>query len=859
MRDFMQACLTARRQQCVSNGANEISRQRYGLILVLSLLAVTGCGRNVAGTEFLSSPSSPVSPVSTPTPAVSAVSLACSAPTVGPDGTTQCNATVQGTEVYTSAVSWSASAGAINSNGLLTAPPSPGTITVTATSIEDPTKSASANVTVQTPQASAPIITFIAAGCHPSTVAPNATSQCDATVQGTGSFSSAVRWSASEGAIDANGIFTAPAATGSVMVTATSVQDSTKFATATVAVSAQPAPSSVTAVVLACNPSPVDTNASSQCSATVQGMGDYDPAVQWFASAGSIDANGRFTAPASPGIVKIIAASKQDPTKSASASLSVQPTGTTPAPPVITSLAAVCNPSAVKPNATSQCVASVQGTGSYSSAVNWSASAGSIGPNGGFTAPASTGTVTVTATSQQDTTKSAKTLIAISTQSVPSSITSVLSNCSPSSIATGASSQCSATVQGTGSYNSAVKWFVNAGSINANGLFLAPASAGNVVITATSLQDTSKFGSTNVTVQPAPPAISSVGVACNSSTLAPGATSLCIAAVQGIGAYSSSVRWSASAGSINSNGLFSAPSSSGTVTITATSIEDGSKSGSAAITVQPQQPPTLQSRHVVIVMEENESYSTVIGSGSSWPNLNNLAANGAQPTNYYADTHPSIGNYLMLTTGQVLTNDDNSTTVWNVDNLARRMLAGGVSFRIYAEGISQGYLGGNTGAYLLRHNPFALLSDIADSSQVANQHLFPFTQFAADVAGGTLPEFSFIVPDVNDDAHNGTPQQADAWLQTQVVAPLSGYSAFGPGGDGVLFVTFDEAATSDSSYGGGHVASVLWGPAVKVGYTQTSSTVYQHQSELRTVMELLGLPNPPGAAASAPAMTEFFK
>ena len=858
MRDFMQACLTARRRQCFSNRPYQINLQRYELILVMSLLAVTGCGRNVAGTEFLSSPSSPVSPVSTTTPAVTAVSLACSAPIVGPDGTTQCNATVQGAEVYTSAVSWSASAGAINSNGLLTAPSSPGTITVTATSIEDPTKSASANVTVQTPPASAAVITSIAAGCHPSTVAPNATSQCDATVQGTGSYNSAVRWSASDGTIGANGIFTAPAATGSVMVTATSVQDSTKFATTTVAVSAQPAPSSVTAVVLACNPSSVDTNASSQCSATVQGTGDYDPTVQWFASAGSIDANGRFTAPASAGIVKIIAASKQDPTKSASASLSVQPTGT-PAPPVITSLVAACNPAAVKPNATSQCVASVQGTGSYSSAVNWSASAGSIGPNGVFTAPASTGTVTVTATSQQDTTKSTKTLIAISTQSAPSSITAVLSNCSPSSVATGASSQCSATVQGTGSYNSAVKWSVNAGSINANGLFLAPASAANIVITATSLQDTSKSGSATVTVQTPTPSIHSVAITCNSSALAPGATSQCAAAVQGTGAYSASVRWSASAGSINSNGLFSAPSSSGTVTITATSIEDGSKSGSAAITVQPQQAPTLQSRHVVIVMEENESYSTVIGSGSPWANLNNLAANGAQPTNYYADTHPSIGNYLMLTTGQVLTNNDNSTTVWNVDNLARRMLAGGVSFRIYAEGTSQGYVGGNTGAYLLRHNPFALLSDIADSSQVANQHLFPFTQFAADVAGGTLPEFSFIVPDVNDDAHNGTPQQADAWLQTQVVAPLSGYSAFGPGGDGVLFVTFDEAATNDSSYGGGHVASVLWGPAVKVGYTQISSTVYQHQSELRTVMELLGLPNPPGAAASAPLMTEFFK
>jgi acid phosphatase len=258
-----------------------------------------------------------------------------------------------------------------------------------------------------------------------------------------------------------------------------------------------------------------------------------------------------------------------------------------------------------------------------------------------------------------------------------------------------------------------------------------------------------------------------------------------------------------------------------------------------------------------MVMEENQSYATVVGN-SAWPNLNHLISNGALATNYYANSHPSIGNYFMLTTGQLLTTDDNSTQVWNVDNLARRMLAAGIPFRIYAEGITQGYVGGNTGAYLIRHNPFAMLSDIAGNPQVANQSIWPFSQFATDLANGTLPEFSFVVPDVNDDAHNGTPQQADSWLQTNIVNRLANYPAFAPGGDGVLIVGFDEAATSDATHGGGHVAAVFWGPIAKVGYTQTSSTLYQHQSTLRTVMDVLGLPNPPGAAATAPPMSEFF-
>jgi phosphatidylinositol-3-phosphatase len=258
-------------------------------------------------------------------------------------------------------------------------------------------------------------------------------------------------------------------------------------------------------------------------------------------------------------------------------------------------------------------------------------------------------------------------------------------------------------------------------------------------------------------------------------------------------------------------------------------------------------------------MEENQTYSTVVGDTGNWPNLNSLIDNGALPTNYYANTHPSIGNYFMLTTGQILTNNDSSTTVWNVDNMARQMLAAGVSFRVYAEGIHRGYVGGSTGLYLVRHNPFALLSDIADNPKVANATIWPFSQFATDLANGTLPQFSFIVPDIDDDAHSASAHRADAWLQSNVVGPLSGDSAFQPSGDGLLIVDFDEAATSDTRHGGGQVSPVFWGPNVKSGFTQASGTIYQHQSMLRTMMQALQLSNPPGAAATAPQMTEFFK
>ncbi len=72
------------------------------------------------------------------------------------------------------------------------------------------------------------------------------------------------------------------------------------------------------------------------------------------------------------------------------------------------------------------------------------------------------------------------------------------------------------------------------------------------------------------------------------------------------------------------------------------------------ISAPPQTSPTSQFGHVFIVMEENHSYSSVIGN-PSMPYLNGLANQYGLATNYFANTHPSIGNYFMLTTGQIIT------------------------------------------------------------------------------------------------------------------------------------------------------------------------------------------------------------
>jgi len=230
--------------------------------------------------------------------------------------------------------------------------------------------------------------------------------------------------------------------------------------------------------------------------------------------------------------------------------------------------------------------------------------------------------------------------------------------------------------------------------------------------------------------------------------------------------------------------------------------------------------------HVVIVFEENHSYSDVIG--NSMPYFNSLASQYGLATQYFANAHPSIPNYFMLTTGLTETFDDDFSGTISDDNVVRELVKAGKSWRSYAESLpSPGYLGGDTGLYARHHNPFAYLSDVQnDSSQAAN--IVPFTQFATDLAGNALPQYSFIAPNVMDDAHNGTLAEADAWLQTNI-APLIASSAFQS--SGMLILTFDEGDATDVAHGGGQVATLIIRSAAKKGFQ--SKTLYQHQSALR--------------------------
>jgi phosphatidylinositol-3-phosphatase len=257
------------------------------------------------------------------------------------------------------------------------------------------------------------------------------------------------------------------------------------------------------------------------------------------------------------------------------------------------------------------------------------------------------------------------------------------------------------------------------------------------------------------------------------------------------------------------------------------------------------------SAHVVVVVEENHSYSSVIGN-SSMPYLNSLANNYTLLTNYYANAHPSIGNYFELTTGNTITNNDAFTSTIYNDNVVRHLLSAGKTWKSYADSLPYtGYTGGNTTWYYKRHNPLAYFSDVANSS-VQRQNLVNFSQFATDLANNALPNFSFIVPNVYHDGHNGSLSTADWWLKTYV-GPLLNNAQFKT--DGILIILFDESYDTDTASGGGHVAAIVVGPKVKRGYRST--TFFQHQASLRTILQALGMSTALGSANSATPFNAF--
>ena len=227
------------------------------------------------------------------------------------------------------------------------------------------------------------------------------------------------------------------------------------------------------------------------------------------------------------------------------------------------------------------------------------------------------------------------------------------------------------------------------------------------------------------------------------------------------------------------------------------------------------------------------------GEALSGPFVASLAARYGVATNYHAVAHPSVPNYLALTSGSTWGIDDDSFHNLPRRDLGTELTTARVSWRAYMEGLTDAGCLRSPLPYDPGHNPFAFYGGECPANVV------PLSALSADLAGNT-PRFTWITPDRCHDTHDCAILVGDGWLQQQVTE-ITGSAAFTPGS--VLFITWDE----DDSSGDNRVLTLVIQPGAA---HKTSAKPYTHYSLLATVEDLLGVKRL-GESAQATAMTDL--
>ncbi len=248
-----------------------------------------------------------------------------------------------------------------------------------------------------------------------------------------------------------------------------------------------------------------------------------------------------------------------------------------------------------------------------------------------------------------------------------------------------------------------------------------------------------------------------------------------------------------------------------------------------------------QPAHIVIVVEENRSENGIIGNKSA-PFITSLAANGANMTQSYAETHPSEPNYLALFAGNTfgVTKDLCPVNAGAAPNLGSELLAAGHTFVGFAEGLpAVGSPVCTAGKYARKHVPWTNFTNVPAANSLPFS-AFPMGNYAS------LPTVSFVIPNNDNNMHDGSIAQADAWLNRQ----LSGYANWAVANNSLLILTFDE----DDNGSRNQIPTVFYGAHVRPG---NYSEQINHYNLLSTVEQMYGLPKT-GYAANAAPITDIW-
>ncbi len=260
------------------------------------------------------------------------------------------------------------------------------------------------------------------------------------------------------------------------------------------------------------------------------------------------------------------------------------------------------------------------------------------------------------------------------------------------------------------------------------------------------------------------------------------------------------------------------------------------------------QPPLPKPDHVVIVIEENHAFGQIIDSPAA-PYLNALARKGALLTHSYAVTHPSQPNYIALFAGTFEGVNGNVCPMsLTGPNLSSTLAQAGQSFIGYSEDLpAVGAVDCIAGAYARKHNPWVNWQSSSANTVPAAQNR-PLSDFPTDFS--TLPTVSIIVPNQQNDMHDGSDpdriQRGDQWLQ----ARLERYVDWAQTHNSLLIITWDE----DNGKSENHIPTILVGPMVRAGrYPEQTN----HYGLLRTVTDMYDA-QPVGLSRQASPLTTMW-
>jgi phosphatidylinositol-3-phosphatase len=254
--------------------------------------------------------------------------------------------------------------------------------------------------------------------------------------------------------------------------------------------------------------------------------------------------------------------------------------------------------------------------------------------------------------------------------------------------------------------------------------------------------------------------------------------------------------------------------------------------------------PTSASSHVAVIVMENKESSDVAGSSAS-RYVTALAGRYAIATSSYAIAHPSLPNYLALTSGSTdgITSDCTECSV-AAPNIADQLESARLSWKAYMEGLPApcSQVAG-AGGYAKKHDPFLYYDDVARNPRRCRK-VVDFDALASDLRRGRLPSFAFISPNLCHDTHDCDVATGDRFLSGLVPRLLR---ELGP--HGFLVLTWDEGSSNAGcclDAHGGRIATIVAGPDVR-RHTRSSHPV-DHYGVLRTIENALGLPPLGGAA-----------